>query len=410
MTSHPSPHASITPPAMLGVLGGGQLGRYFVIAARTMGFRVTVLEPDPQSPAGAIADVHLVAAYDDATALQQLADTCAVVTTEFENPPASSLEFLEAHTIVRPSAAAIATVQDRILEKRFLTDLGVNVAPWIPIESDDDVSSAFNFVFPAVLKTARLGYDGKGQKRVHSFDALPAAYDELGRVPCVLEERLTLDRELSVVVARTADDRVAAYPVGQNHHIHGILDTTYVPAWLPGNGHAQAAELCYAIARALDYVGVLAVELFVAGNDVLVNELAPRPHNSGHYTLDAARTSQFEQQVRAVCGLGLGDTSLTAEGAAMVNLLGDLWADGEPHWQAALLDPAAHLHLYGKHEPREGRKMGHLTVTADNALGASSLARRLRKQSKPGTVAPFPPGPDNDTADDSADEPPNDTE
>lgn len=396
MSPSPFPLAPIAPPAMLGVLGGGQLGRYFVIAARTMGYQVTVLEPDPHSPAGLIADVHLAAEYDDPAALQQLADTCAVVTTEFENPPAASLEFLEAHTIVRPSAAAIATVQDRILEKRFLADLGVNIAPWRPIENDDDVSQAFDFVFPAVLKTARLGYDGKGQKRVHTFEALPAAFDELGRVPCVLEERLTLDRELSIVVARTADDRVAAYPVGQNHHIHGILDTTYVPAWLPGDGHAQAAELCYAIARALDYVGVLAVEMFVVGNDVLVNELAPRPHNSGHYTLDAARTSQFEQQVRAVCGLGLGDTSLTADGAAMVNLLGDLWTEGEPNWAAALADPAAHLHLYGKREPRDGRKMGHLTVTADTALGASSLARRLRKQSKPGN-APFPPGPQSDT-------------
>ncbi|MEI8238756.1 MAG: 5-(carboxyamino)imidazole ribonucleotide synthase [Actinomycetota bacterium] len=376
----------IAPPAMLGVLGGGQLGRYFVIAARSMGYRVTVLEPDPHSPAGALADVHLAAAYDDHAALQQLADTCVVVTTEFENPPASSLEFLEAHTLVRPSAASIAIVQDRILEKGFLDDIGVNVARWVSIENDDDVNAAHDFGFPAVLKTARLGYDGKGQKRVHAFDALPAAFDELGRVACVLEERLTLDRELSVVIARTADDRVAAYPVAQNHHIHGILDTTYVPAWLPGDGHEQAAQLCYSIARALDYVGVLAVEMFVVGNDVLVNELAPRPHNSGHYTLDAAHTNQFEQQVRAVCGLGLGDTSLSAPAAAMVNLLGDLWADSDPDWSVALADPSAHLHLYGKRDALPGRKMGHLTVTAENALTASSLARRLRKQSRTTTA------------------------
>jgi 5-(carboxyamino)imidazole ribonucleotide synthase len=389
------PGSPILPPSMLGVLGGGQLGRYFVLAARSMGYRVTVLEPDPTSPAGSVADVHLVAPYDDAPALQTLADTCAAVTTEFENPPAASLEFLARHTVVRPSPDAIAIVQDRITEKTFLDEIGVNVAPWRPIETDDDIAMAADFTFPVVLKTARFGYDGKGQKRCHTFDTLAEAWEELGRVPCVLEERLTLDRELSVVLARGADGTVATYPVAQNHHVHGILDTTYVPAWLPNESdHQAAAELCSHIARELDYVGVLGVEMFVVGNDVLVNELAPRPHNTGHFTLDACHTSQFEQQVRALCGLGLGDTSLTAPGAAMVNLLGDLWANGEPNWQFAFADPRTHLHLYGKTEPRPGRKMGHLTVTADTALGASSLARRTRKNCKPGEPAASSPQPE----------------
>lgn len=381
-TRHDSNGASdvITPPAMLGVLGGGQLGRYFVLAARTMGYRTTVLEPDPGSPAGAVADVHLVAAYDDPAALEQLAATCAVVTTEFENAPAEAMAQLAARIPVRPSPAALATTQDRIAEKQFLDDIGVGVAPYVVIVTDADLADAAGFSFPAILKTARLGYDGKGQIRCAYATDLAAAWDELGRVPCVLEQRLPLDRELSLVLARTADGRVACYPVSQNQHVHGILDVSYTPANLPGTAPADAAELCTYIAEELQFVGVMAVEMFVVGRDVLVNELAPRPHNSGHYTLDACLTSQFEQQVRAICGLALGDTKLVVPGVAMVNLLGQLWADGEPQWQNVLGNSAAHLHLYGKSEPRAGRKMGHLTVTTGTAMGATSLARRLRKQ------------------------------
>jgi len=373
-------HHAITPPAMLGVLGGGQLGRYFVMAARTMGYRTTVVEPDPDAPAGKVADVHLVAAYDDPAALEQLAATCAVVTTEFENAPATAMEQLAEHVLVHPSPAAIAICQDRIAEKQFLEDIGVSVAPYVIIADATDIDAAVGFTFPAILKTARLGYDGKGQVRCPSYDDLAAAWQELGRVPCVLEQRMALDRELSVVLARTADGRIACYPVSQNQHIHGILDVSYTPANLPGSSHADAAELCTYIAEELGFVGVMAVEMFVVGRDVLVNELAPRPHNSGHYTLDACLTSQFEQQVRAVCGLALGETKLVVPGVAMVNLLGDLWADGEPEWEKALSHPSAHLHLYGKAAPRAGRKMGHLTVTTGSAMGATSLARRLRKQ------------------------------
>ena len=371
---------AISPPAMLGVLGGGQLGRYFVIAARTMGYRTTVLEPDPQAPAGKVADVHIVAAYDDPAALEQLATTCAVVTTEFENAPAVALGPLAERVPVRPSPAALATTQDRIAEKQFLVDIGVGVAPYMVIASDEDIEAANGFTFPAILKTSRLGYDGKGQVRCAYYEELAAAFETLGRVPCVLEQRMNLDRELSVVLARTEDGRTACYPVAQNQHVHGILDVTYAPANLPGSAHADAAELCTYIAEELEFVGVMAVEMFVVGRDVLINELAPRPHNSGHYTLDACMTSQFEQQVRAICGLALGDTKLLVPGVAMVNLMGEMWANGEPKWERALSHGVAHLHLYGKTEARPGRKMGHLTVTTGTAMGATSLARRLRKQ------------------------------
>ena len=368
------------PPAMLGVLGGGQLGRYFVMAARTMGYRTAVLEPDADAPAGKVADVHLVADYDDPDALDQLAAMCAVITTEFENAPAAALERIAGRTRIHPSPAAISVCQDRIAEKEFLDDIGVSIGNWAPIVSEVDVELAAEFTYPAILKTARLGYDGKGQVKVLDHLRLDEAWTQLGRVPCVLEQRLTLTRELSMVLARTADGRTACYPVVQNIHVNGVLDTTQVPASLPGDGQDQAAELCTYIAEQLDYVGVLGVEMFVVGLDVLVNELAPRPHNTGHYTLDACATSQFEQQVRSVCGLALGDPALRVQGAAMVNLLGDLWRNGEPDWEPALSEPAAHLHLYGKAEARPGRKMGHLTVTTGTAMGASSLARRLRQR------------------------------
>ena len=379
--TEPAHALMITPPAMLGILGGGQLGRYFVMAARTMGYRTTVLEPDPHAPAGALADVHLVAAYDDPAALAQMAATCAVITTEFENAPAEALRAIEPSVPLRPSPHAIGICQDRIAEKAFLDEIGVGVCPYLPIRSAADVAAAAtDLTFPAVLKTARLGYDGKGQVRVTTHADLAAAWAQLGEVPCVLEQRLFLTRELSMVLARTADGRTACYPLAQNQHVHGILDTTSVPAHVPKEANDDAAELCTYIAEELGFVGVMGVEMFVVGNDVLVNELAPRPHNTGHYTLDACLTSQFEQQVRAVCGLALGPTKLQVPGVAMVNLLGDLWADGEPRWAEALAEPSAHLHLYGKAEARPGRKMGHLTVTTGTAMGATSLARRLRKR------------------------------
>ena len=365
----------ITPPATLGVLGGGQLGRYFVMAARNMGYHTVVLEPDSHAPAGKVADEHLVAAFDDKDALQHLADVCAAVTTEFENPPAAAMQWLGTHTVVHPSPAAVAVAQDRRAEKAFLDRAGIQIAPYVVIESDTDVEAAASFVFPAILKTARLGYDGKGQVAIAAHDQLVAAWEALQRQPCVLEQRLALERELSVVLTRSATGQTAVYPVAVNTHVDGILDCTVVPAVAPG-----ATELALAIAEALDYVGVLAVEMFVVDGRLLINELAPRPHNSGHWTLDAARTSQFEQQVRALCGVGLGDPSLLAPAVAMVNLLGDLWVGGEPDWSVAFANPEASLHLYGKQAPRKGRKMGHLTVTAETPGGAEEVARAIRSR------------------------------
>ena len=363
----------ITPPATLGILGGGQLGRYFVIAARTMGYRTIVLEPDPHAPAGRVADEHLIAAYGDEAALRHLGSVCRVVTTEFENPPSAAMEWLTAHTEVHPSPHAVAIAQDRRMEKAFLGDAGIPIAPFAVIETDADVRAAVDFRYPAILKTARMGYDGKGQITVTQHNELNAAWTQLDNQPCVLEQRLPLDGEVSVVLARAADGETAVYPVAHNTHVDGILDCTVVPFAAPG-----AADLAIAIASSLDYVGVLAVEMFVVAGDLMVNELAPRPHNSGHWTLDAARTSQFEQQVRAVCGVGLGDPSLSAPAAAMVNLLGDLWADGEPDWSRALADPNASLHLYGKSAARPGRKMGHITVTAATADEAHDRAKAIR--------------------------------
>ncbi len=375
-----STHPVITPPSMIGILGGGQLGRYFVMAARSMGYGTTVVDPDPDAPAGKVADVHLVAGYDDQAALEQLAATCAVVTTEFENAPASALRTIADRVVVHPTPDAIEICQDRIREKAFLQDIGAPVGPHVAIETEDDLAAGADMAFPCILKTARLGYDGKGQLTVQTFGELPDAWAQLGGVPCVLEQRLILDRELSMVVARTADGRTATYPVAQNTHLNGILDTSYAPAYMPADSADGAAQLCTWIAEELSFVGVMCVEMFVVGNDVFVNELAPRPHNTGHYTLDVCITSQFEQQVRAICGLALGETRLLVPGVSMVNLLGELWEKGEPKWSVALQNPAVHLHLYGKAEPRRGRKMGHLTVATGTAMGATALARRLRKQ------------------------------
>jgi 5-(carboxyamino)imidazole ribonucleotide synthase len=363
----------ITPPATLGVLGGGQLGRYFVMAARTMGYGTVVLEPDPEAPAGKVADEHIVAAFDDESALKHLAAVCAMVTTEFENPPAAAMNLLSMHTAVQPSPSAVAIAQDRRTEKAFLSAAGVPVAPYVGIETSEDVAVATKFRYPAILKTARLGYDGKGQIAVASPADLENAWLQLDRQPCVLEQRLQLDGEVSVVLARNVRGDTAMYPVAHNTHVNGILDCTVAPFTASG-----ATHLADAVANELEYVGVLAVEMFIVDGQLLVNELAPRPHNSGHWTLDAARTSQFEQQVRAVCGLGLGDPSMTAPGVAMVNLLGDLWADGEPDWSMVMADPEASLHLYGKTMSRPGRKMGHITVTAATPQEAQHRAIALR--------------------------------
>ena len=373
----------VLPPATIGVLGGGQLGRYAVLAATTMGYRTMVLDPDPSAPAGVVAGEHLVAAYDDPDALRRLAWECDVVTTEFENPPAAALDELALTTRVAPAPTAVRIAQDRLAEKAFLSDNGFPIGAYTTLVEADRPFDRDIVDAGAIVKTARLGYDGKGQRSVTGVAETLAAWADLGGVPCVVERRLDLEAELSALVARTADGRVEAWPVAENRHVDGILDLTIVPAMVAPHLADRAVGLAMAVADALDYVGVLAVELFVVGGDLLVNELAPRPHNSGHWTLDACATSQFEQQIRAVCGLGLGSTAMTVPAVAMANLLGELWNGGAPDWSAVLDDPTAKLHLYGKHEARPGRKMGHLTVTSEVAPAAAARALELRSATTP---------------------------
>ena len=371
----------ILPPATLGILGGGQLGRMFAVAARTMGYRVMVLDPDPESPAGALADIHLCAAYRDQAALERLGRACAAVTTEFENVPADSLEFLAQFCPVRPGAAAVSIAQDRRREKTFLQSNGFSTARFAAVESYGDLAAAFQIVgASALLKTALNGYDGKGQARVNSLADLEAAFEALGAVPCGLEAWLPLQTEISVVVARGADGQTAAFPAAENRHANGILDISIAPAQINAELAGKALETAMAIAAALDYCGVLAVEFFVLDDGrLLINEIAPRPHNSGHYTLNACLTSQFEQQVRTLAGLPLGAPDLLRP-AAMVNLLGDLWRDGqEPPWDAVLSQPYAKLHLYGKQGARPGRKMGHFNVLAESTGAALRTALELRE-------------------------------
>jgi 5-(carboxyamino)imidazole ribonucleotide synthase len=361
------------------MLGGGQLGRMFVTAARTMGYEVIVLDPDPHSPAGSMASEHLEAAFTDTKALQHMAQHCAVVTTEFENVPAQALEYLAQHLPVHPSATALATAQNRIVEKTFIQSLGLATSPFIALESEADLKRIDEIAYPAILKTATLGYDGKGQIACESRDTVAAAYAELN-CPCVLEQRINLKLEVSVVLARDADGQCSCYPVAQNEHRNGILDVSLAPAQVEDDLAQGAQQAAAAIADGLDYRGVLAVEFFVDQNDnLLVNEIAPRPHNSGHYTLDACYCSQFEQQVRMICGLQAGDSGLHTP-VAMLNILGDAWPENSlPQWDRIIAMPQSRLHLYGKKEPRAGRKMGHINFLGEDAGQALAHLQKGRE-------------------------------
>jgi 5-(carboxyamino)imidazole ribonucleotide synthase len=362
-----TPSLPLMPGAWLGMLGGGQLGRMFCMAAQSLGFRVCVLDPATDSPAGSVADRHLRADYLDEAALTELGQLCGAVSTEFENVPAQALELLARHCVVSPSASAVAVAQDRIAEKAFIREAGIPVAPYAEIRSADDLAAVDAGLFPGILKVARLGYDGKGQASVGSVTEAREAFIGFGEVPCVLEKRLPLELEVSVVVARGFDGAAVAYPVSENVHIGGILATSTVPARVSQDVAARAEAATLRIAEALGYVGVMCAEFFVLdGGQLVVNEIAPRPHNSGHYTIDACVTSQFEQQARAMAGLPLGSTR-QHQRAVMLNLLGDCWekVGGEPPWVEVLTYPEARLHLYGKREARVGRKMGHVTVVAD---------------------------------------------
>jgi 5-(carboxyamino)imidazole ribonucleotide synthase len=369
----------ILPGATVGVLGGGQLGRMFTLQARTMGYGVVVLDPDPASPAGAVANRHIRAPYDDERALSDLSESCAAITTEFENVPAAALQTLTRSSLVRPPVEAVATSQDRIAEKSFLQSHGIPTAKFRAVRDLRELKTAVTALrLPALLKTSRFGYDGKGQALVKNEEDAVRAFQRFGGVPCVLEERLALECELSVVLARGVDGDVASFPVAENQHRDGILETSVVPARVPEAMTREARELATGLAEEMEYVGVLGVELFVAnGSRLLVNEMAPRPHNSGHYTLDACSTDQFEQQLRALCGLPLAQPWLLSP-VAMINLLGDLWADGEPRWEEALRRPGVRLHLYGKTEARPGRKMGHLNCLAPDPDRALATALETR--------------------------------
>ncbi len=377
---------TVLPGSALGVIGGGQLGRMFVHAAQQMGYATIVLDPDPASPAGAVAHQQIRTGYLDAPGLAVLAHAAGAVTTEFENVPAEALRVLAADCFVAPAAAAVAICQDRALEKAQFVRSGVPCAPHALIETDAQCAAVDAALLPGILKTARLGYDGKGQARVRDRAELAAAWQRLQRVPCVLERMLPLALELSVIVARGSDGVVVHLPVQQNLHRDGILAVTSVPA--PGVDAALAAAAIDAAARvaaAMDYVGVLCVEFFVLYDGSLVaNEMAPRPHNSGHYSIDACDLSQFDLQVRTLAGLPLVAPRLHSP-CVMLNLLGDLWFDGDgrevtPDWPGVLALPGAHLHLYGKAEARPGRKMGHLTLTAASADAALELARRAAER------------------------------
>ncbi len=372
--------ADPTRPVTLGVMGGGQLGRMFVHAAQQLGFRTAVLEPDATSPAGTVAHVHVNAGYLDAAGLQRLADEADAITTEFENVPADALRQLAARRPVAPSGDAVAVCQDRADEKAHFTDCGVPVAPYAVIDSAAALAAVGDELLPGILKTARMGYDGKGQIRVADRAELAAGWAELGGAVCVLEKRLPLAFEVSVLIARGGDGRVVAFPLQQNLHRDGILAVTTVPA--PAGTPALEAEAigCAArIAADLGYVGVLCIEFFILDDGSLVaNEMAPRPHNSGHHTIDSCDVSQFDLQVRAMAGLPLVKPRLHSP-TVMLNLLGDLWFDAQgaertPDWAAVLALPGAHLHLYGKASARPGRKMGHLTVTAATPAAARDMA------------------------------------
>ena len=376
----------VMPGATLGVMGGGQLGRMFVHAAQALGYRTAVLDPDPTSPAGLVSHHHIQADYLDPAGLAALADVAAAVTTEFENVPAPALGQLAQRRPVAPAGAAVAICQDRADEKAHFTAAGVPCAPYAVIASAADLAAVPDSLLPGILKTARMGYDGKGQARVADRAELVAAFARLGGVRCVLEQRLPLQLELSVIVARGADGQWVHFPVQQNLHRDGILAVTQVPAPDVSDAlAAQAVQCAGAIASSMGYVGVLCVEFFVlddgaGGQRLVANEMAPRPHNSGHYTLNACDVSQFELQVRAMTGLPLVAPRLHSP-TVMLNLLGDLWfthgaEPRTPAWEAVLALPGAHLHLYGKTEARRGRKMGHLTLTGASPEAALATATR----------------------------------
>jgi 5-(carboxyamino)imidazole ribonucleotide synthase len=368
----------ILPGQTIGILGGGQLGRMFAIAARRMGYRVHAFDPTPDCPTGQVADRETNAPYDDLEAAREFASAVDVVTFEFENVPAETLATIEQRRPVHPSPFVLDTTRHRIREKDFLSGHGFPVTDYRPVRSADELKAALaELGLPSILKTADFGYDGKGQVRINDLAQADAAWKGMGRPVGVLEALVPFDKEISVICARTAAGQALCFVPVDNAHSRHILDITSAPGDLPPAVAKAATDLAIAIAEALNVVGLITVEMFLVGERIVVNELAPRPHNSGHFSFDACVTSQFEQQLRAVCGLPLGDPTLLRP-AAMANLLGDLWQGGEPNWAAALAIPDVKLHLYGKVKAAPGRKMGHLTAMADTPSAARELVVAAR--------------------------------
>ncbi len=369
----------IPPGKTIGILGGGQLGRMLAQAATRLGYRVHVYEPQANCPAGAVAHQEVNAAFDDLAALTAFAQQCDVVTYEFENVPAAPLRAIEGLTQLHPHWSVLETCQNRSREKNWLKQGGFPHARFAEVAAGGDVAAGIREVgLPCVVKTADFGYDGKGQVKVRAEAEIAAAQQAFAGQACVIEQWIDFACEVSVVMARSAKAAIRVYPLVENIHTNHVLDFSIVPARVAPEITAAAEKMARLIAEKIGLVGVMGVEMFVTRDGrVLVNELAPRTHNSGHYTIDACAVSQFEQQVRAICGLPLGDTRLLAP-VVMVNILGDAWAKGEPKWDVLLAEPAVRLHLYGKAEPRPGRKMGHFTVTSRDADMALGLAQKIK--------------------------------
>jgi len=371
----------IPPNSIIGVFGSGQLGRMFAIEARKMGYRVHTFSPDTDTPTGQVADFETVAGYEDLEAVRKFAESVDVVTFEFENVPSVCIETASRFVEVHPKGEILHTTQNRLREKTFLRRNGFPHAAFREIKTLEDLRKGIAEIsLPCVLKTAGFGYDGKGQRKIKSLDDIEKAFANLKNQDAVLEAFVEFEKEVSVVCVRDRKGNFAHYGVIENEHANHILDVSFAPAIVSEKVFGEAVEIARSVAETFDYVGTLCVEFFLAkGGKLLINELAPRPHNSGHLTFDACLTSQFEQQIRAVCGLPLGSTEFLRP-AAMANLLGDLWQAGEPDWQNALQFPNVKLHLYGKAESRKGRKMGHLTALAKTPLEAAEIVRRARRK------------------------------
>ncbi|MGZ5002568.1 MAG: 5-(carboxyamino)imidazole ribonucleotide synthase [Chthoniobacterales bacterium] len=374
------------PGATIGVMGGGQLGRMFAIAARRMGYLVQVFTPEEESPAGQFADMTRIADYNNEAAVRRFVEEVDVITFEFENIPIETVEFCAQNCVVRPAGSILHIAQNRLREKEYLSSAGVPIAPFRAVRNAGELANSIEQIGrPAILKTAAFGYDGKGQQMINSREDFDEIWNASSADQLVLESAIDFEKEVSVIVARGVDGATATFPVCENIHRNHILDITIAPARIPENVERDAKALACDMAEKLELVGLLAVEMFLTkSGELLVNELAPRPHNSGHWTIEGCTTSQFEQQVRAVCGLPLGSTEILRP-AAMANLLGEIWQNGEPDWSKAFEADGVHLHLYGKSEPRPRRKMGHLTAlgkTADEAFARVSEARAALQLAK----------------------------